>query len=98
MADPKDARDRGVAGASGPSSDANRRDEPKNPSRRDAIRYLIGGAVAAACPMPHVFAASQSSAATPQSASSSGPGSGAAHATLGSESNEICHRVRDGEE
>lgn len=26
--------------------------DPQNPSRRNAIRYLIGGAVAAACPVP----------------------------------------------
>src|SRR2546422_10969090 len=26
--------------------------DPENPSRRQAIRYLIGGAVAAACPFP----------------------------------------------
>jgi len=52
---------------------------PFDPSRRQAIRYLIGGAAAAACPVPSSLLAA--------------PG---ASAQLGSEQNEICHRVRDG--
>lgn len=31
--------------------------DPQNPSRRKAIKYLIGGAVAAGCPVPLGFAA-----------------------------------------
>src|SRR5215469_9225759 len=49
-------------------------------SRRDAIRYLVSGALAAACP-----------------ASSRGDSNAAASPVqLGSESNTICHKVRDG--
>src|SRR5579871_5275825 len=46
-------------------------------TRRDAIRYLISGAAAAACPIP---SHAQNSPAV----------------QLGSESNTICHQVRDG--
>src|SRR5262252_7306860 len=52
---------------------------PKDPSRRQAIRYLVGGAIATACPVPADLLAS--APASPR---------------LGSESNDICHRVRDG--
>jgi len=48
-------------------------------TRRDTIKYLIAGSVAATCPIPG-FAM---------------PG-GAPEAKLGSESNTICHSVRDG--
>lgn len=46
-------------------------------TRREAIRYLIGGAAAAACPIPM-------------------PAQSAPPLQLGSESNTICHQVRDG--
>ena len=52
-----------------------------NPSRRQAIKYLIGGAAAAACPFPGGLAASAG---------------GELPTKLGSESNLICHQVRDG--
>ncbi|HLW79997.1 MAG TPA: FAD-dependent oxidoreductase, partial [Terriglobia bacterium] len=53
-------------------------------SRRQAIKYLIGGAAAAACPVPH------------SSAARSGAASPGLFTQLGSESNAICHQVRDG--
>jgi Flavin containing amine oxidoreductase len=53
--------------------------DPRNPGRRQAIKYLIGGAMAASCPLPFSLLAA------------SGP-----PARLGSESNTICHKVRDG--
>ena len=65
--------------------------DPQDPGRRQAIKYIIGGAAAAACPFP--------SSARP-------PAGGSVHeaprvgrglnTTLGSESNTICHQVRDG--
>lgn len=55
--------------------------DPQNPSRRKAIKYLIGGAVASGCPVPLGFTAP----GTPET-------------RLGSESNTICHQVRDGAE
>src|SRR5579871_3476221 len=58
--------------------------EAKDPSRRQAIKYLIGGAMAAACPLPSSLFAGE----TPQV---SAPGM-----MLGSENNAICHKVRDG--
>jgi hypothetical protein len=56
------------------------------PSRRQAIKYLIGGAAAAACPIPSnlLAAASSRDADLPT--------------RLGSENNSICHQVRDGKE
>ncbi|NDQ58314.1 MAG: FAD-dependent oxidoreductase [Acidipila sp.] len=51
----------------------------ENPTRREAIKFLIGGAMAAACPVPAALLA-----AAP------------AQTRVGSESNEICHKVRDG--
>ena len=60
----------------------------KDPSRRQAIRYIIGGAIAATCPVPlGSTAAAQSS----QGGANSQP-----HLTLGSENNTLCHKVRDG--
>ncbi len=56
--------------------------EPKDPSRRQAIRYLIGGAVVAACPFPAALLAG------------SRPEPGMTR--LGSEENKLCHQVRDG--
>ncbi len=56
-----------------------------NPTRRDAIKFLVGGAVVAACPSP--IAAMQGSPA---------PSAGAA-SSFSSEINKICHMVRDGE-
>ena len=98
MTDPKDRQHRDVSTAR--QDHANGESEPKNPSRRDAIRYLIGGAVAAACPIPsHLFAATaQAATAAPHSGSSAGAAAASTPAQLGSESNDICHRVRDGEE
>jgi phytoene dehydrogenase-like protein len=48
-------------------------------TRRDAIKYLISGAVASACPWP------------------AGAGT-AANVLLSSESNAVCHQVRDGKQ
>lgn len=97
MSDPKHCPE--YKGKTNPSADI------KNPSRRDAIRYLIGGAVAAACPFPSELFASAGQSATGSSAAGQAPSPAASGATsastpakLGSESNEICHRVRDGEE
>jgi phytoene dehydrogenase-like protein len=56
--------------------------ESENPSRRDAIRYLIAGAVAAACPIPgKILSAAET---------------GTPLEKLGSEENKLCHQVRDG--
>jgi protoporphyrinogen oxidase len=55
--------------------------QPENPTRRDAIKCLIGGAAAAACPIPEKFL-SIDTAETPEK--------------LGSEENELCHQARDG--
>lgn len=56
--------------------------DPKDPSKRQAIKYLIGGAIAATCPIPHaLFAAG----AQPVE-------------HLGGEENKLCHAVRDGRE
>jgi len=60
-----------------------------NPSRRQAIKYLIGGAAVAACPFPGAFAGSVDGALA-------GPADGELPTKLGSESNVICHQVRDG--
>lgn len=57
---------------------------PQRLSRRQAIKYLIGGAVAASCPRM-----------TPASGARDG---GEPAARLGSESNTICHQVRDGKQ
>ena len=54
----------------------------ENPSRRKAIRYLVAGAVAAACPFPLIPHAETRSSDLPTK--------------LGSEQNKICHEVRDG--
>jgi hypothetical protein len=54
-----------------------------NPSRRQAIKYLIGGAAAAACPLPRELTLAE-------------PAAGELPIRLGSESNVICHQVRDG--
>src|SRR5690348_11753301 len=61
--------------------------DPKYPSRRQAIRYLVGGALAAACPIP------LPSEIAPVAAASAASHSGT---TLGSENNTLCHQVRDG--
>ncbi|HEV3254695.1 MAG TPA: FAD-dependent oxidoreductase [Candidatus Acidoferrales bacterium] len=61
---------------------------PENPSRRDAIKFLIGGAVAAACPFP------LSAAADAAQAAGAAPASVAEK--LGSEESALCHQVRDG--
>lgn len=54
-------------------------DSPTQPTRRDAIKYLIAGSVMAACPLPlSAFPGAEPSV------------------RLGSESNTICHQVRDG--
>lgn len=55
--------------------------QPDNPTRRDAIKFLIGGAAAAACPVSEEFLA----------AAVAGPPE-----KLGSEENKLCHQVRDG--
>jgi protoporphyrinogen oxidase len=56
--------------------------ERENPSRREAIKYLIAGAAAAACPVPeNLLRADQT---------------GALKEKLGSEENKLCHQVRDG--
>ncbi len=60
-----------------------------NPSRRQAIKYLIGGAAAAACPFPGGLAASVGG-------DLGQPAGGELPTKLGSESNLICHQVRDG--
>ncbi len=58
-------------------------------SRRQAIRYLIGGFAAAACPFPFAAGSGRPPAA----------GETASWETrLGSENNSICHQVRDGNE
>ncbi|HEV2492201.1 MAG TPA: FAD-dependent oxidoreductase [Terriglobia bacterium] len=59
------------------------------PTRRQAIKYLIGGAAAAACPFPAAMPAADRSPAGALPA-------GEPPAKLGSESNVICHEVRDG--
>ena len=58
-----------------------------NPTRRDAIKFIVGGALAAACPVP--MSAMQGSTASAPAASSA--------AKFSSEQNKICHMVRDGE-
>jgi phytoene dehydrogenase-like protein len=58
--------------------------DPQNPSRRQAIKYLIGGAVAGACPIPSSLLASTAASRAE------------APTRLGSEGNTICHQVRDG--
>lgn len=56
------------------------------PSRREAIKYLIGGAAAAACPIPpDLLTAASSTTADLRT-------------RLGSENNTLCHQVRDGKE
>ncbi len=54
--------------------------DPKDPSKRTTIKYLIGGAVVAACPVP-----------TSLFAEAAGPRN-----QLGGEENKLCHQVRDG--
>jgi protoporphyrinogen/coproporphyrinogen III oxidase len=54
---------------------------PANPTRRDAIKFLIAGAAAAACPVSEEFL-SAGGAEPPEK--------------LGSEENKVCHQVRDG--
>jgi protoporphyrinogen oxidase len=64
--------------------------DPQDPGRRRAIKYIIGGAVAS-CPFP--------SSARPLAGRGTQEASGvsrALNAKLGSESNTICHQVRDG--
>ena len=61
--------------------------DPKNFSRRQAIRYLVGGAIAAACPVSLPLAVS------PGAVSTAGQ---LPDTTLGSENNTLCHQVRDG--
>ncbi len=56
--------------------------ESGNPSRRDAIKYLIAGAMAAACPAPENLLSASDTGAPPEK--------------LGSEENKLCHQVRDG--
>ena len=56
--------------------------DPKDPSKRQAIRYLIGGAVAAACPFPISALAAETQPTQ----------------RLGGEENKLCHKVRDGGE
>src|SRR5437868_6339345 len=56
--------------------------DPKDPSKRQAIRYLIGGAVAAACPFPISALAAETQPMQ----------------RLGGEENKLCHKVRDGGE
>jgi len=59
--------------------------DSKNPTRREAIRYLIAGAAAAACPIPPELLAARAG------------GTGEQPATrLESEQNKLCHQVRDG--
>ncbi|HZU41967.1 MAG TPA: NAD(P)-binding protein, partial [Terriglobales bacterium] len=100
MSDPKDRQHSGVSGSSDKSNHSNGQGAPSSPSRRDAIRYLIGGAVAAACPIPtSLFAGTpESGTTTTEAAPVTSASSASKPAMLGSESNEICHRVRDGEE
>lgn len=57
--------------------------DPQNRSRRQAIKFLIGGAAVAACPIP-------GTSLTAPPSTTQLPGK------LGSESNAICHQVRDG--
>src|SRR5262245_61517670 len=66
----------------------------QDPSRRQAIKYILGGVVAAACP---VRSRAQQSLPSP-GASHQDPGRAyrGPQAVLSSESNTICHRVRDG--
>ncbi len=71
-----------------PSAESNQSSSFTNPTRRDAIKFLVGGAVAAACPVP--MAAMQSGGAPAAPA-------GGASSSFGSEINKICHMVRDGE-
>jgi len=66
--------------------------DPRKPSRRQAIKYLIGGAAAAACPIPATVATFSPRRAAPESA---GPAVETPE-KLGSESNTLCHQVRDG--
>src|SRR5271167_1012497 len=64
--------------------------DPQDPGRRRAIKYIIGGAVAA-CPFP--------SSARPLAGRGTQEASGVSrglNTKLGSESNTICHQVRDG--
>ena len=90
MNDPKDRQPSSVTGTR-QDHDVSRGSEPKNPSRRDAICYLIGGAVAAACPIPsHLFAATaQTATAAPQPGSGASAAAAPTPAQLGSESNEL---------
>jgi protoporphyrinogen/coproporphyrinogen III oxidase len=55
--------------------------QPENPTRRDAIKFRIGDAAEAACPVSEKFL-SLDAAGPPEK--------------LGSEENKICHQVRDG--
>jgi len=55
-------------------------------TRRDAIKYLISGAMASACPMPGDLLEAAGSR-----------GSATVNTRLQSESNLICHQVRDGQ-
>lgn len=56
-------------------------EHPENPNRRDAIKFLIAGAAAVACPVPENFH-SDAAASPPEK--------------LSSEENKLCHEVRDG--
>ena len=68
--------------------------DPQNPGRRQAIKYILTGAVAASCP---VSSSARRSALLPRaSAQEALHASRGLHTTLGSESNTICHQVRDG--
>lgn len=52
-------------------------------TRRDAIRYILGGTVAAACPLPGDLGGVAAESGSPP-------------ARLVSENNTVCHQVRDG--
>src|SRR5579863_4268239 len=51
-------------------------------SRRDAIKYIIGGAMASTCPLAEYI--------------SGDAGGSSPKVVLASESNAVCHQVRDG--
>lgn len=57
--------------------------DSRKTTRRDAIRYIIGGTVAAACPVPGEISRAASD-------------DGGLLTRLVSESNTVCHQVRDG--
>jgi phytoene dehydrogenase-like protein len=63
-------------------------------TRRDAIKYIIGGAIASACPISGSAEWVSNSAALP--ANGSPPPEEPFETRLDSESNTVCHQVRDG--